>query len=319
MDFLEGETRTLKEKAWASSTMSTYKAQLNCYIDFCAKVNKESVPVGAETVQLYVTYLVRVRQFTYASVRQYLNVLTQLHRFEGLPDPIPNNVQLQHLLRGVKRDLGVAQTPVDAISPSVLLSIRATLNLSVTDDLCFWCACLVAFYGLLRPINITCTSHDRTKDLCRSDVIPCSWGYLLVLRRTKTVQFREHTVSVCLPRVNHELCPVTALHALLVATNHADPLGPLFLLSNGHCLSYSVFRQRLSAALSNAGIQNHCIKGHSFRRGGATWLSKLGVAVDDIKSIGLWASGAVNRYIEPGFERKLAIMQKFGSSLLRLC
>lgn len=80
-----------------------------------------------------------------------------MHKLCDLPDPIPEDYQLKYLLMGIKRELGTAQFPVDSITPSHLLRMRSFLDFSSVEDLGFWCACLIAFYGLLRPGTIAIT------------------------------------------------------------------------------------------------------------------------------------------------------------------
>lgn len=209
-----------------------------------------------------------------------------MHKLCDLPDPILHDFQLKYLLMGVKRELGRAQTPVDSVTPRHLLTVRSLLDCSSIADLPFLCACLIAFYGLLRPGNVAITGpFDQSKRVRRIDLMPCSWGYLLCLWHTKTVQFRERELHVILPQVNGDLCPATAFQAYLHLTSGADLLGPL-LLTETATATYSIFRQKLHSILTQAGIDDSNIKGHSFRRGGATWLSHIGVPVDQIKVIG---------------------------------
>ena len=269
---------------------------MKSYMDFCDQISVPPLPATSETLQLYVTYLAKVKCFKFCSIQQYLNIIPHMHKLCDLPDPIPQDYQLKYLLMGVKRELGTAQSPVDTVTPSHLLRIRSLLDCSSIADLAFWCACLIAFYGLLRPGNVAITGRfEPSKHVRRIDLMPCSWGYLLCLRHTKTIQFRERELHVILPHVNGVLCPATALQAYLHLTRGADLLGPLLLTGTASPLTYTIFRQKLHSILNQAGIDDSNIKGHSFRRGGATWLSHIGVPVEQIKVIGYWSSDAVQR------------------------
>ena len=246
-----------------------------------------------------------------------MNIIHHLHRLSGLKDPIREDYNAQILLRGVKRELGTAQSPVDAITPQHLLQIKAALTFKSVLDHSFWCACLVAFYGLLRPGNFTVQGvFEPNKDLRRIDLLPTSWGYILQLRYSKTIQFREKVMEIILPRVNNALCPASALLTLLrlgTALN-PDPLSPLFIVDTSRPMTYKMFMSVLGQCVLKSGIQAR-LSGHSFRRGGATWLSRLGVPLDIIKQLGYWSSDAVARYIEPNFSQKVSVMQSFGKSL----
>lgn len=312
---LQQEAAGLKNKAWANSTTVTYQTHLRCYLHFCDAIQKLAIPADSELLQLYVTYLAKVKKLKYSSILQYLNIVPHVHKLSGFSNPISEDYQLKYLLMGVKRTLGTAQTPVDAITPRQLLAIKSGLHFDNVTDLAVWCACLIAFYGLLRPGNVTVrTSFQQDKDLRRIDITSCSWGYLLRLRHTKTIQFREKELDIILPYIDNELCPATAIKLFLAQTPYADLFGPLLLTQNNCALSYHLFRSVLHRALLKAGIASN-IQGHSFRRGGATWLSRLGVPLQTIKQIGYWSSDAVNRYIDPCFSKKLHVIQHFGTSL----
>ena len=273
VQMLQDQASDLKRKAWASaSTTATYRTHMKSYMDFCDQISVPPLPATSETLQLYVTYLAKVKCFKFCSNQQYLNIIPHMHKLCDLPDPIPQDYQLKYLLMGVKRELGTAQSPVDTATPSHLLRIRSLLDCSSIADLAFWCACLIAFYGLLRPGNVAITGRfEPSKHVRRIDLMPCSWGYLLCLRHTKTIQFRERELHVILPHVNGVLCPATALQAYLHLTRGADLLGPLLLTGTASPLTYTIFRQKLHSILNQAGIDDSNIKGHSLRRGGATW------------------------------------------------
>ncbi|KAJ8307300.1 hypothetical protein KUTeg_015384 [Tegillarca granosa] len=151
-----------------------------------------------------------------------------------MPYPLQDDYQLHHELMGVKRELGTAQKPVDIITPDLLIAIRRTLNLRSIADSSFWCACLVSFFGLLRPGNIVVNRiFNKDRDLRRLDAFACNWGFIIRLRWTKTIQFREKVFEVLLPRIQHELlCPAKAIELMLSLTVGFDPLGPLFLADN---------------------------------------------------------------------------------------
>lgn len=55
--------------------------------------------------------------------------------------------------------------------------------------------------------------------------------------------------------------------------------------------------------INHAGI-NDKILSHSFRHGGATFLSTIGMPVDKIKERGGWASNAVYKYISESMDVK---------------
>ena len=74
----------------------------------------------------------------------------------------------------------------------------------------------------------------------------------------------------------------------------------------------SVFRSRLA----RMGVDNPSrFRGHSFRRGGATWAFRAGVPGELIQIYGDWASDAYKCYLEFSEDSKLIVAWEMVSSL----
>ena len=74
---------------------------------------------------------------------------------------------------------------------------------------------------------------------------------------------------------------------------------PLFAMEDGTPLTRKSLSNALRNALVAARVPNaELYKGHSFRRGGATSLARVGVADSVIKTIGRWRSHAYQLYVE---------------------
>lgn len=73
--------------------------------------------------------------------------------------------------------------------------------------------------------------------------------------------------------------------------------GPLFLeVKSGKPLSYDKFSKRLKTLVKKVGIQGR-FTCHSLRRGSATFLSRLGLPLHDVKMYGDWKSLSVLLYL----------------------
>lgn len=254
-------TRTaevLKEKAWADSTTATYATHLKCYASFCEALNYDLVPASSHMIQVYIAYLVTVKAFKYNTIKQYLNILSHIHRMAGIEDPRKGDYHVTQELLGAKRILGVAQTPVDAITPQLLQVIHSTLTWQDTFDYSFWSVCLIAFFGATAAGQCNSPWHfDPTRDLRRVDIVACTWGFMIRLRWTKTIQYREKVAEILLPRLNSDhdsaLCPSRALQSFLDRTVWADPLGPWFIADNGEAMTYRAFCAKLQTCLQKGG------------------------------------------------------------------
>ncbi|CAC5392253.1 unnamed protein product [Mytilus coruscus] len=221
----------LKSKGWASSTSGTYRTHLKTYLEFCENYDQKPVPCTTKTtVELYIAFLVDVKNFAFSSIRSYLNIISVLHKSHDKPDPIASCWNVRHLLTGVKRELGTSQNCKAPVTPELLLRFKSILNLECHNNIVFWAACLTGFYGFLRPNNFLVKgSFDPEINLRRVDVLPCSWGMLVTFKVTKTLQFRSKPIEVILPLLHgHQLCPYEALSRVLALPR--DPLDPLFSL-----------------------------------------------------------------------------------------
>jgi hypothetical protein len=69
----------------------------------------------------------------------------------------------------------------------------------------------------------------------------------------------------------------------------------------------------LHQLLLACGLDSTGYSGHSFRRGGATAASRVGIPGEEIKQLGRWSSNAFERYIEPHVSTKLANIQRLAA------
>ena len=66
---------------------------------------------------------------------------------------------------------------------------------------------------------------------------------------------------------------------------------------------------------SRAGVNVPNLGSHSLRRGGATWLSSIGVPLEAIKDRGDWRSSCVEKYVREQWDVKLLRDQRVASML----
>ncbi|VDI19826.1 Hypothetical predicted protein [Mytilus galloprovincialis] len=299
---LYSSVQKYKACGWSEGTKRTYRTQLNCLHTFCELLDLTLVPFSADNVCLYIAYLVDVKSFKYCTIVNYLNIIKRLHKANGLEEPISGNWQIQKVLNGVRRSIGDAQKGAELMTPQLLLIIKANLDLNSQNDICIWSACLMGFYGLLRPGNfLRSGKYVEHRDIQICDVHYHRNGYVIELQWTKTVQFRERKLNIVLPSiVGQPLCPVSAIKELLHFHFKRGAKEDSPLLCN---LSYQMFISRINSILISNDIKQH-ITGHSFRWGGATWCLRIGMSDSMIKDIGMWKSDAYLRYTEVDLSRK---------------
>ena len=154
----------------------------------------------------------------------------------------------------------------------------------------FWCLFTVSFRCLLRKGHVTASPHT----IQVSDITFTSYGMDLTVRSSKTIQFNERQVLVPIVESRGPLCPVkwirryTRIHrptaALLCKPGTQKPPTYLWYLN------------RLRSACKSAGLSGK-YGTHSLRRGCATFLSRIGLPLHDIRIYGDWKSLSVLLYL----------------------
>lgn len=198
---LEAELSTFRGQTFAANTQKTYATHMRAYLTFCEKMNILPASVSEKTVALFATYLARTLKPS--SIRQYINIVRLIHLEGGYKHPFKDSWLVKSTLRGIDRCKGTPVNRKQPITPQVLLAIRSKLNLTTRIDCVFWAACLLLFFGLLRKSNVLHDkSFDNTKQLCRKHFIVDTNGQIVVhVHWTKTIQFRERTLRIPLPRL----------------------------------------------------------------------------------------------------------------------
>ena len=242
-----------------------------------------------------------------------------MHLEWQLPNPLQSNYDLQLVLKGIKRLKGQQQNQKAPVTPDMLLSMLKFLNLSNPIHANVWAAALCMFHTLLRRSNVLPLSYHKFNplhQLMRGDFRFFNWGARVVIRWSKTIQFKERSLLFPLPRIhNHPLCPVQAIFHAFSFAPQAPPSSPAWVLSNGSnsILTVPLFLKVFKQVIHKAGWDPSLYSTHSFRRGGATWAYKCGIPADTIQILGDWKSDAYKAYIKPDIHVVHAAVTTFQS------
>jgi hypothetical protein len=296
------EASSYKQSAYAESTKATYRTHKNSYLRFCLYFGLVPVPAVQNTLKTYVAFL--ARSIKPSGINSYLNIVRILHLESGLPNPLDKNFELNLIKRGVARQLGTPAVQKLPINVAILRSLYLHFDMTLGLDSAFWAALILGFFGMLRKSSLLLKNArlDPASGLRRCDVVNlCVDSFVLIVRRTKTIQFGERVLQIpyvsCL---DSRICPVRALLRHLTLSRLSPDHSLFAYISGGRSfvLCLSEFVQKLRVGLKKIGLNPAEYSGHSLRRGGCSLGFSAGLSVFDLKTRGDWRSSAVERYIQ---------------------
>lgn len=306
--------------ALSATTRRAYQSQLSSYLKFCDEMGYKPVPIDKQHLLRYIAHI--SSRLSANSIPKYLNVVRVIHLECGFPNPT-SGWHLQTLIKGIQKDFGTKVNQKLPITPDILLRIRRLIDLEAPFWKCFWAACLVAFYGLLRKSNVflepllpaSSQKHLRRKDVRRSP----DGSYFIRLQHTKTIQLQQRYLDLPLPLIpGHPLCPVSAILELFASVPVYNPDQPVFVfatVAGPKPLLYRCFLKELKSLLTRLGFPPNKYAGHSFRRGGASWAMEVGLPGEAIQLLGDWQSDVYRRYIDITFSSRVNYVKKLSKSL----
>ena len=77
----------------------------------------------------------------------------------------------------------------------------------------------------------------------------------------------------------------------------APPDAPAFTYGTNQYINYRKFTSKLKQVLDKAGLNPDLFSGHSFRRGGASFLFSVGASQLMVQILGGWSSLVYTRYL----------------------
>ena len=206
----------------------------------------------------------------HSSIKVYLLAIRSLHIDQGFPDPLVNCLQLQRLLRGIKRHQGSSLPQCQPVTADLMRIIQRSLDALNSEHIILWAACCLGFFGFFRAgeFTVNCafdpSIHLTVQDLQDAKANPSSLR--VCIKSSKTDPFRQGCF-IYLGRGQASLCPISAILTYLHRLGPSS--GPLFIDTHGQPLTRSRLSSYTQSVLQGAGIPGH-FSGHSFCIGAAT-------------------------------------------------
>ena len=254
----------------------------------------------------------------YGHLKNVLSSFKYLHEAYGNKFP-SNDFNLDTTMQGLKRRL--AKTPffVMPITPRVLKLMYEQLDMSKPRDLALWCSYLVAFFGLFRKANVVPEAGpiDPKKTLSRNHIMLDRVNRIVYIHVTfsKTIQFCQRDLFIPIPSNSDPALDLFRHMERLMDSVNVPPTAPAFSYTSTSFVTYRQFTERLKDVLSRAGLSPNLYSGHSFRRGGATYLHQVGGSILQIQAAGDWSSQCFTRYLYLSTEERLKAQHLVSSAL----
>ena len=299
---------------YAEGTKRNHRSNLKQFMIFCTKFMKPFCPTNSETLMAFAR--LEAATVSYDSLKNIFSSIKFIHRAMDQVFP-EDNWQVESTLKAIKRELAGAPNQTLPISPKILLNMYMFCDTSTPKGLADWTCFLTSFYCMLRKSSAVPTSMSAFNPLTGLSRLKVSFpqgkGICMVLQNhSKTNQFMNKNAVV--PMVSNpvqELCPVYHMK-LLFTKFDLPPSLPAFSYverSKLKCVTYSGFTKELRRLLDAAGYKATSYSGHSFRRGGATYLYSLGADPLIIQASGDWASDCFTRYVCLSLDQRLNAQQ----------
>ena len=268
------------------------------YFYFTLYYRLKPLPTSVDTLVCYLEFMARTAGHPH--LKHLLSSVKFVHEALDLPFPV-NSFQVDTTMQGLKRRLAKVPFQVLPLTPTILKKMFKHLNMNIPQDRALWCSYLLSFYGLLRKSSAVpkSTTYDVNKVLVRRNVMVDTVNNMvyLYLGHGKTNNFCTRDVMIPIPGNNDPaMDPVRHLNALFLNVT-AEPNDPAFMFAHKKFVSYASFTSRLKTLLKKAGLNPALYSGHSFRRGGASFLHQCGGTALMIQASGDWSSQCFTRYL----------------------
>ena len=283
---------------------------------FCAAFKVSFLPVSRDTLLGFTELMSRTCGFNHIS--HVLSSIKFLHNYTGNEYP-GDSFEFSVLFKGLRRKLAKPTKQALPITPEMLVLMYQHVNINHAKDLAHWTSFIFALRLLYRKSSIAPVSlakFDCRTGLSREKARLETNVVLVYQNHSKTNQFMSTTrVIPLLPSSVRALDPV--FHYCKLVNEHVVPQNyPAFSYIEAgvlRCVTHRSFTEYLKYLLVCIGVDPSKWSGHSFRRGGASLLYRLGSDPLTIQACGDWSSDTFLHYIEVSFHQLWAAQHTMSS------
>ena len=317
LEQLRQENRITQGFKYTKQSAANVISAIRQFTYFTTFFELEALPASVDTLTCFLQFM--ARSSGHAHLKHLLSSVKFLHQALGYIFP-ENDFQVDMTMQGLKRRLAKVPFQVLPLTPKVLRNMYPHINLASPEDRALWGAYLTSFFCLLRKSNAVPkdTLYDPRKILVRRNFridLRNNMVYLYI-GFGKTNQFGNRDQIIPVP--GNGDAALNLVHHLSAIFSHyeASPNEPAFSFAPGKFISYSKFSSRLKTLLRKAGYNPDLYSGHSFRRGGATFLYGCGGTALQVQSAGDWSSLCYTRYLYLSEGERLQAQQIIANGIM---
>lgn len=244
----------------------------------------------------------------YGHIKNVIGGVKYLHHISGHEFPSAST-WMDDTLQGLKRKLKGTPKQVLPINPVILRRMFQFVDLRKNVDLAHWCGCLIAFFTLFRKANLCPRENnfDPETVLTRGDVIldEEEKRVLIFVNFSKTNQYQQKCHVIPIPKNEDPALDLYSHLSKLFSRVEVDEDAPALSYAKKSFLTHKPFTAKLKYLLGKAGLDPSLFSGHSFRRGGASFLYSVGGTTLMVQVLGSWSSQIFTRYLYLSLDDRL--------------
>ena len=304
---LKAENLISQSHRFAPGTAQNMISGVRTWFFFCVYFNLKHCPAEASDLVPFLELMAIT--VTYSHIKHMLCSVKFYHKSQNNQFP-EYDFDIVNTMQGIKRRQ--SHTPHQALplTPNIMRDMFSLLDMNKVKDRALWCSYLITFYCLFRKSNTVPKSMSQVnlrRTLLRRHIRIDQNIVFVHCTFSKTIQFGQRDLVIPIPgNTDPALDSVCHLSALFSSVDSSLD-APAFSYGKNVFISHSSFTSNLKKLLTLAGYEPSLYSGHSFRRGGATLLYKLGASILQIQASGDWASQCFVRYLHVSEEERQAV------------
>ena len=290
------------EFAFRPKTSACYTMLFRVFVAFCVVLHVSLYQVSTTHVLSYLEFLA-TNGVSCNMIANHISAAKAHFVMNNLDYSVWCHKNVKYFLKSMKLTRPV-KLPNRNVMDVQTLSKLINLCDSIYMGKIFKAVFLLGFFGFLRLSNIaphSLSTFDPTHHLTAGDVIFSKSFMKVVLKWSKTNQFRDRVHILSLPRIKgSNLCPHNACRAALklYAPLPHEPLFQFPINQSWKVLTDNRIRKCLAKLIAKLGFSPGHFTFHSFRRSGATLAYNAHIPLQNIKQHGTWVSDCVWSYIQ---------------------